>query len=323
MIFSKQIAKMYSKTLFTRYDPDGSVFYFSHTDFEGLSAEPYEFKNQLGDTLVGAVYSYEGADESTLVVFDHGMGNGGHRAYMKEIEMLCSAGFSVLSYDHTGCARSEGKCIRGLSGSLADLDACIQSVKQSEKYSKRSLFVVGHSWGAFSTMNIASYHPDIKKIVAISGFISLRDMQKQILAGPLALWRKDLFELERRVNPDYVNATAPDALLKSDAQILLIYSADDKTVSAKRHHTPLVRALSERDNVEIMLLDECKGHNPNYTAEAVKYKGEFFVTMTEKKKRGELQTDEQKAAFVSSYDWHKMTEQDEKVWQKIISHLKK
>ena len=323
MIFSKQIEKMYSKTLFSRHDMDGTVFYFSHTDFEGLGAESYEFENQLGDTLRGAVYSYPGADDRCLVVFDHGMGAGGHRSYMKEIEKLCSEGFSVLSYDHTGCAGSDGKSIRGLSGSLADLDACINSVKSSEKYSDRALFVVGHSWGAFSTMNIAAYHPDIKKIVALSGFISLKEMQRQILLGPLALWRRDLFELERRANPDYADASAIETLKGTNADVLLIYSADDKTVSAKRHYEPLKEALSGCNNVEIILVDESKDHNPNYTVDAVKYKSEFFAALTAKKKRRELETDEQKSSFVRSFDWHKITEQDEKVWQKIISHLKK
>ena len=323
MIFRKQIEKMYSRTLFSRHDPDGCIFYFSKDDFDGLHAVSYEFKNQLGDTLRGAVYSYDDARSDVLVVFDHGMGAGGHRAYLCEIEKLCRAGFAVLSYDHTGCADSEGKCIRGLSGSLADLDACIGSVKASEKYSDRELFVMGHSWGAFSTMNITAYHPEIRKIVAISGFISLKEMHGQILAGPLSLWRGDLFKLEQRENPDYADANALEALRNSRADILLIYSADDKTVSVKRHYKPLKEALSELENVEIILVDEAKDHNPNYTADAVRYKNEFFSIMTEKKKRGELETDEQKSAFVNSFDWHKMTEQDEKVWQKIISHLNK
>ena len=314
---------MYSKTLFSRHDPDGCVFYFSHTDFDGLNAEPYEFKNQFGNTLRGAIYFYEGAREGELVVFDHGMGAGGHRAYMREIEKLCAAGYAVLSYDHTGCADSEGDGIRGLSGSLADLDACISSVKENENLSGRELFVVGHSWGAFSTMNIFAYHPQIKKIVAISGFVSLKQMHKQLLRGPLSLWRKAVFELERAANPDYALASALDSLKNSSAEILLIYSTCDKTVSIKHHYAPLKQALSDSENVEIILTHEAKGHNPNYTVDAVSYKDEFFKSLTEKKKAGELATEEQQKAFVSSFDWHKMTEQDEKIWQKIISHLKK
>ena len=41
------------------------------------------------------------------------------------------------------------------------------------------------------------------------------------------------------------------------------------------------------------------------------------------KKDGLLETDEEKANFVSSYDWYKMTEQDEELWEKIFTFLEK
>ena len=321
MIFSKQIEKMYSKTLFSRHDPDGTVFYFSYTDFPGLKCVPCEFKNQLDNTLKGAFYSYEGARDDVIVVFDHGMGAGGHRAYMREIEKLCKEGFCVLSYDHTGCAASEGEHIRGLSGSLADLDACISYIKKDGKLKGRELYVVGHSWGAFSTMNIVSYHPEVKKIVAMSGFISLKTMHKQLLRGPLALWRRTVFDLESRINSDYASANALESLKNTDAKVLLVYSKDDKTVSEKHHYRALQKALANRENVEILFVDDARGHNPNYTRDAVVYKNEFFRMLTEKKKLRELQTEDKKDSFVKSFDWYKITEQDEKVWQKIISHL--
>jgi hypothetical protein len=66
-----------------------------------------------------------------------------------------------------------------------------------------------------------------------------------------------------------------------------------------------------------------KGHSVNYTAEAADYKREFFKTMNKLKKQGLLETEEEKRAFVSSYDWYKMTEQDEGVWGEIFAHLDK
>ena len=35
----------------------------------------------------------------------------------------------------------------------------------------------------------------------------------------------------------------------------------------------------------------------------------------------ELDTDEKRAAFVKSYDWERMTRQDEGVWNKIIEFI--
>jgi hypothetical protein len=65
-----------------------------------------------------------------------------------------------------------------------------------------------------------------------------------------------------------------------------------------------------------------KGHNPNYTAEAVKYLGEFSA-LRAKLLKNKKATDEEKARFVASFDWHRMTAQDEEVWKEIFAHLDK
>ena len=84
----------------------------------------------------------------------------------------------------------------------------------------------------------------------------------------------------------------------------------------------LVSALAGKENVELMLV-KGKGHNPNYTADAVKYKDAFFATLQKKRKKGQLETIEQKAAVVGSYDWDRMTAQDETVWAKVYEALEK
>ena len=195
-------------------------------------------------------------------------------------------------------------------------------MKADESLSGLPISVVGHSWGAFSTMNIPSIHKDIEAVVAISGFISLADMHKQIFAGPLALWRKTALNLERTANPDYADATAIESLRGSSTRALIIHSVDDKTASAKLHFMKLRRALEGEENVDFLLLDG-KGHNPNYTADAVAYKDKFFAELTAAKKKGILTTDDEKSAFVASYDWRRMTEQDTEVWDRIFDHLDK
>jgi hypothetical protein len=63
-----------------------------------------------------------------------------------------------------------------------------------------------------------------------------------------------------------------------------------------------------------------KGHNPNYTEGAVKYLNEFVSARTKLLSKKKL-TDKEKSDFVSSFDWNRMTEQDETVWNKIFAHL--
>lgn len=319
MLFSKFVINNYKKTAFSRHDADGSIFYFSAEDFPGMNREEYSFKNQNGECLVGAFYCYDGYKENRLIVFDHGMGTG-HNAYMREIETLAKAGYRVYSYDHTGCTLSEGEGIRGLSGSLADLDACIEALRAD--FPTLDISVVGHSWGAFSTMNIPAYDQSLRSVVAISGFTSLKSMHKQVLSGPLALFRKTVFEYERSQNGKYAEAQAENSLRDAGVPALIIHSTDDKTVSAKHHFDKLREALSDCNHVEFISVYG-KGHNPNYTADAVAYKDRFFIELTEKRKAGLLETDEQKASFIASFDFERMTEQDGEIWEKIITFLDK
>lgn len=55
---SKQIDKVYKSVLFRRHDPDESIFYFSHNDYDGLMAEEFSFVSKRGHHLKGNFYCY-------------------------------------------------------------------------------------------------------------------------------------------------------------------------------------------------------------------------------------------------------------------------
>ena len=101
MIFEKQIVNMYRGMMHTRCDDTETVFYFSPDDFPALLYEPYPFTSSEGHKLQGYIYNYDSPVANRLLVFNHGFG-GGHRAYMKEIEMFCRHGYTVFAYVHTG-----------------------------------------------------------------------------------------------------------------------------------------------------------------------------------------------------------------------------
>ena len=319
MIFSNKVCEMYTARLGSRLDPDGFVFYFSADDFPGLKYDPIAFKNTKGDTLKGYVYSYPNPIDDRIVVFDHGMG-AGHRAYMSEINKLAEHGYRVVAYDHTGCAESDGNGILGFSGSLADLDCVITAVKSSAEYSNCKITVMGHSWGAFSTLNITALHPDVESFVAMSGFISVKSMQKEKIGGILSLWLNDIYSLEKRLNPNHYSYSALDTLASTRSRGLIIHSVDDPVVSYKRNFVPLEKACSNKENLTFITLN-FKRHSPNYTVDAVRYKDEYFASLGKLRKKHKHITESDKKAFVNLYDWRKMTEQDEKTWQKIFDHI--
>lgn len=313
------IEKMYRSNLFVRNDNPNGIFYFSATDFPGLEAKTYDFKSQMGHDLKGFFYYYTSPIPGRLVVFDHGMGNG-HRAYMREIERLARAGYLVYSYDHTGCMASGGESTNGFAQSLKDLDACIAALKQESALQDRTISVMGHSWGGFSTMNITALHPEITHVVAMSGFVSVKRMLEQTFFGPLRGFQKLMYDLEYRTNPDYVAFDAVQTLEKTPAKVLLIASNDDKVVRKDFHYDVLAQALSDRENIRFLLM-EGKGHNPSYTCDAVRYKDDFFAAFQKMVKKKKLETAEQQNAFMSGFDWKRMTEQDEAVWTEIFQTL--
>ncbi len=318
---SRQIEDRYRKVLFSRHDPDDSIYYFSHRDFKGLLRREFSFESSKGYMLRGQFYFYGEPRTDRIIIFDHGLAPW-HRSYMPEIERLCRAGYAVYTYDHTGCGDSEGEHIMGLLGSLCDLDDCLYVFRGIEELADKDIYVAGHSWGGFSTLNILAAHPEVKKIVAMSGFISLEVMQRQVAPLILAPFRKQLFELERKYNPEYAHSSAIDALSRSESAALIIHSEDDMTVSAKANFMRLRRELANRKNTEFLLLKD-RDHNPTYTKAAVDYKKEFFKALEKQRKSGALKTDEEKAAFSASFDWHKMTEQDDEVWNVIYDFLNK
>lgn len=319
MLFENQVKNLYKKTLFIRNDNADGIFYFQPEDFPGLECHPYSFPAKAGHTLKGYFYHFGQTIPGRLVVFDHGMGNG-HRAYMQEIVYLAKAGYLVFSYDHTGCMESGGDGSNGFAQSLSDLDACIGALTGEAALQDRAISVMGHSWGGFSTMNITALHPQITHVVSMSGFVSVEKILEQTFSGIMKGYRKAIMALERQINPDYVNFDAAKTLSETNAKVLLIYSADDSIVHKALHYDPLAKTLAGKDNVKLLLVDG-KDHNPNYSADAVACKNAFFAELKGAQKRKLLATPEQQQAFMSRFDWNRITAQDDTVWKVILDHL--
>ncbi len=308
----KFIKKIYNSFIFARCDDKGTAYYFSAKDFDSLTAEPYTFKGNKGQKLCGNFYYYENFNPDRIIVFDHGMG-GGHLSYMREIEELARHGYKVFAYDHTGCMKSEGENTVGFTQSLADLDCALKTLKADEKYKGKAFAVIGHSWGGYSTLNISAFHPDLTHVIVLSGPASVEKITEQF--GPL---KNSIRQIEKQANPEYADCDGVKSLKNSKAKALLVYSDNDKMVNKEQHFDYLKSGLADRENT-FFHLENGKDHNPNYTADAVKYLGEYLAELNKKKK--ELRTPEQKKAFVDSFDWWRMTAQDEKVWNKIFEVL--
>lgn len=319
MIFDKLVVSFYKKILINRLDNDGSAFLFDYTDFAGLNKEPFSFLSDTGAKLVGGFYYYDNPKSDKLVVFDHGMG-AGHRPYMREIETLCKAGYLVYSYDHEGTANSEGDTIRGLSGSVRDLDMALNALKDTKYYEGREVIVIGHSWGGFSSKIITKFHPEVKKVIPLAGLSSLEAAMNHMIPSLFKSSRKAVIEFEESLNPGYAMHNASDVLKESGAKALICHSTDDPIVTANDHHNPLKETLGNTPGIRFITVNG-RGHNPNFTSDAVKLKDTFFAEKRALEKKRKLRTPEAKAALIAKYDFWKMTEQDMTLWNQIFSFI--
>lgn len=319
MIFEKKIEAAYLNAVRSRSDDGGTAYYFSAENFEGLQRKSYTFENLKGERLQGYFYQYDDPKPYRIVIFDHGMG-GGHRSYMKEIERLAKHGYSVFAYDHTGCMESQGAHTNGFAQSLADLHAALLTLEKDPDFSAYTFSVVGHSWGGFSCLNIAALHPEITHVVAISGFLSPDRILRQTFRGILKPYYRRAYALERESNPDFVDYRAENSLRDFCGRVLVIHSSDDRVVHSKSNFRVLKKALEGRDNVRFLEVNG-KGHNPNYTEDAVRYKDAYLAELKRMAKSGRLNSEDAKRAFVKKFDWDRMTAQDDEVWKYIFDTL--
>ncbi len=317
MLYNK-LQKIFYNAVHKRCEPKEYLRYFTKDDFEELIAKPITIKSSKGHSLKGYLYHYDLPRLKTdrVIIFEHGMWSG-HISYMKEIEILCRSGYVVLGYDHTGCFESEGEETYGFLQSLLDLNDVVEHFKSSEELKDLKIYVVGHSWGGFSAMNI-SHLQQIDGFVAISGFASLKDIINQNVPFFLPHSRKKLLEYESQ-GSEHAGVSGA-SLYAPNTRALFIHSRDDKTVKYNRNNKILQKKLDDFLEVTFLVLDG-KGHNPTYTDEALKAKRKMEKDLSKALKSGKLTTKEEYEAFKQSHNWDQITEQDKDVWQVILNFL--
>ena len=319
MIFEKAIVNVYKSNICIRQDANPLLSYFSAEDFPGLMHTPFDFEGNAGQKLQGYYYYYSSPRKDRLIIFDHGMGNG-HVAYLREIELIARRGYTVFTYDHTGCRESEGENIVGFAQSLCDLDYAINALHSAKEYGDAKYTVIGHSWGGFAALNISALHPEVESCVSISGFIGVERMIEQFFSGILKFYRPSVLRLEHESNPMYSLIDARKSLKNSKSRILYIASDNDPTVKTSYHFDTLKSSPPEGANIEFHLVHG-KLHNPNYSASAVAELDKMSKAMSDGMKKKAFETTEAVDAFRTSWDWEKITEQDEELWNKIFDFI--
>lgn len=314
MLFSKIIKKKFDAVL-GRYDGDAARYYFSPEDFPEIKSESYDIIGARNVTLKGFLYYYGEMNPQKLVIFDHGIG-AGYLAYFKEIEYLAHSGFTVFTYDHTGCVSTGGPGIQGFAQGINDLDHVVRSLKMDPRFHNVKFRIVGHSWGAYSAMNVTALHPEISHVVSLAGFLSARALVEQYIPKMFLKYSDEVMDRERQINPKYTDMDARDSLQRSTTALLHLQSKDDEKVKFELSYLPLYEALKDRPHTTFVTVDH-KNHDPQRTVAA--HLADKKMEEDEKAKKP-VSKQEQKH-FRDSHDWNAITEQDPEIWNKIIEFL--
>ena len=304
------INALYKKSFICRYDKDGIIPYLSYEDFPNLNMDEKSFLNSRGNEIHYFKYFYKEHEQKDTIIFCPGIG-AGHTAYLREIEEFARRGYVVYSLDYTGCDKSTGRNMVSIYEPTRDVNELIDLLNI-----KSNLIVIGHSLGGFTALNISRLRKDIKKTVCMSAFISFEKLLKQIIKNKIAV--NSILKYENRMNKEII-ASNIDYLKNTKDSLLFIHSKDDKMVN----YSDTIDEIEELNNKNIKIYKtDNKGHNPDYSLEAVQYMVSVFSEYNMLVKSKKLKTYEQKKAYMSDKSAFKMTELDQEVIEVIMEYIK-
>ncbi len=297
-----------------RCDKNALLKYFSAEELN-ISAEPFSVSRKKR-TLRGFIYRKEGTkDNGKLIIFCHGMGPG-QIAYTTEIAYFCGEGFTVLALDSLGCNLSDGKNIRGMYEGVITAKAAIDFARSDARLKDRKIYLVGHSWGAYSVL-VAASERKVDGVVALSSpltpvktisYGAVPYIGKPLAAILQPFWYViDFFRFGK-----HANKNAAKCAEKSGTKVLLIHSDNDTIVPDKKS----AYLYAKGGNIK-KYLAVGKNHNPYLSAEAQKLVSELFGKLPAVKKMSE----NERTAYFSGLDYKAASEDDEEVMSEITRFM--
>ena len=307
-----------------RCEGNPDFVYFQAADFPGLQAVPISFPSNRGQMLRGYLYSTGTAPCKGLILFVHGMG-GGHTAYTTELYTLAQNGYQIIAYDQTGTMMSDGAALDGFPQGFLDLQAAVTFVKNSPDYRDYPLFLIGHSWGAYTVCNFPHLHERIDGVVALSPFDHIPSLLASLAGsqtGRKLAFLKPFFLLQNLLDFGRVSLFRPSySLQEADCPVLIFHGDADPVVPLALSPVSIREAFEANSNIQIQI---CPGrkHNVYASAGAEQYMDQVFSEYAELEKSYHKQIpSEIRREFFEKVDFRRMTVEDPSVMKQITDFL--
>ncbi len=302
--------------------------YFSDQDFPKLEKERHVFKSINKKKLVGYIYKQKGKQIKGIFVFCHGYGGGGHHCYLDLINCICKQGYLVFAYDASSCDESEGNNIKGFTQGMLDADQALSYVESLKKYSKLPLYLMGHSWGAYSASTALGWHKRVKGLIAMSGFNSATTIFKangERYAGEQAndfMVYVDTYE--KLLFGNICQRTAIESFKESKAKIVIVHSEDDSTVPIEAGFKLYKKAFRGDKRFKFVKFKD-QGHGTIYYTKEGKAYFDKINSEYERFVKKQKPEEEARLVYLKEHIDRKIYNNlvDEKLIKKLISYITK
>ena len=240
---------------------------FEVEDFKGLKREKHPFVSYNKNKLIGYIYYQKSPQNKGIFVFSHGYGGGGHHCYLDLINEVTKLGYNVFAYDATANDESEGDDMRGFTQGLLDADKAISYVESLKEYKDMPLYLMGHSWDAYSVSNALEFHPRVKGLISLAGFnisYSIFEANGQLYAGDTS--KEFLEHIKDRENYLFGKMafhTAIESFKHSTAKIVIVHSGDDSTVPISAGYDQYYKEFKDNKRFHFIRLN-FRGHGTVY-----------------------------------------------------------
>lgn len=246
-------------------------------DFEGLECTEYSFPSDKGQKLAGYLYR-SGEEQHGIVIISHGFGGGGHNSYMDVADYFAKNGYYVFAYDATAMDKSEGEGLGGVPQGVIDLDHAISFVESESDIPDLPIVLFGHSWGGYCVSSVLTFHPEIKAVIECSGFDRSSDMFEsggKSQAGGIIYTMTPFIRIHEYFKyGKYAKNTAMDGFDATDANIMIVHSADDGVIGIEYGLDKYYEKYKDNSRFKFIRFED-RGHNEIFNDPNNTYKDDF------------------------------------------------
>lgn len=280
-----------------------------------------EFKFHSKTSILNG-FIYENDASNKVLIFAHGI-KASSSDYLNIAMYFYDAGYTVFTYDAKGVNNDNDNALGGFPEGIISMEGALDYLKENGYLENKELYLLGHSWGAYSSLAVLNNTThDIKGVASIAGFNS---SEEEIInfARPYMSFFADLSSpfihtYQRSIYPEHSSLTAIDGVNKyKNAKVFLGHGTNDEIFDINYSLLSKSNQMKTEHVVTYICDGINNGHNTIlFSEDAVRYQVEVNDNINKIK---EENNDQKLKEYIASIDDHKYSEVNNIMFDKIIN----